>query len=93
MTETRYYKKKLTATTTEQSLLFEDLGIRLIKYSVLNVGPQNVLLEPDNSIDGDSILVPAGMSVDFDSDNLSLQYKAESGTATLYLFGTKHSKS
>jgi len=93
MTQTRYYKKKLSATTTEQSVLFEDLGVRLVKYSVLNAGNSNVFVEPDNSIDSDSILVPAGMSVDLGPDTLSLQYKAESGTATLYLFGTKHSKS
>jgi len=93
MKETRFYKKKLTATTTQQSLNFEDLGVRLAKYSILNYGDNEVYIEPDNDIDNDSVLLPIGSNIDLGPDNLSLQYKSVSGESTLYLTGIKHVKS
>ena len=93
MTATRHFKKKLSATTTQQTYDFEGNGIRLTELHVLNAGNDNCYLEPDNDIDADSILIPAGMSVTLGADLLNLQYKADSSTATLYIYGTKHTKS
>jgi len=93
MTQTRHFKKKLSATTTQQTYDFEGNEERLVRLHVLNAGSDNAFLEPDNDIDADSILIPAGMSVALGPDLLNLQYKAENTTAILYIYGNKHTKS
>ena len=85
---TRHYSKKITATTTEQSFILPSL----VEFHVLNAGNDNVFIEPDNEIDADSILIPAGMSVTFKSEYINLNYKANSSTAILYVYGTRHWK-
>lgn len=84
--KTRHYKKKLSATTAEQSL---DLP-SLVEFHVLNTGSDNVYIEPDNDIDSDSILLPAGMQMSFKAEYNKLKYKAVESTATLYVYGTRH---
>ena len=89
---TRFYSKKLTATTTGQEFSFEDNDIRLSELSVLNVGPQNLFVEPDNGINENSPIVPVGAQIKLGPDALDLNYRAESQTAVFYIIGLRHSK-
>ena len=86
--KTRFYKKKLSATTTQQS---ETLP-RLVELHILNAGQDNIFIEPDNDLDDDSVLVPAGMSVTLKADYQTLKYKTATSIATVYLYGTRHIK-
>jgi hypothetical protein len=87
--ETYFYSKKLSATTTEQSLTLPQLR----DITIINIGDYNVQIEPDNSIDDDSPVLPVGMSLLLGADHITLKYKATEGTATIYLYGYKHEKS
>ena len=86
--KTRFYKKKLSATTTQQTELLP----RLVECFVLNAGSDNIYIEPEKDIDSDSVLLPAGMSITLKGDYQNLNYKAVSSTATIYVYGTRHSK-
>ena len=88
MIETRYFKKKLAVTDTAGNY---DLPVLSI-FTVLNFGDENVTLEIDNDIDSDSFILPAGNSVTFSCGAKRIQYKTASGTATLYLTGTRQIK-
>ena len=86
--ETRYFKKKIAVTTAEASY---DLPVLTI-FSVLNAGDADVTLEIDNDIDADSLVLSAGGSVDFSCNAKRIRHKTSTGTATLYLSGTRQIK-
>ena len=74
--------KKLAVTTSQQTYT---LGSAIRGISIYNYGPNDVLLDFDHIIDGDSRLLPAGESLNIGADFLVLYYKVASGSATLYL--------
>lgn len=86
--KTKYFKKKLSATTDEQVYQLP----ALTKFTVLNSGDDDVLVEIDNEIDADSLLLPSGMSIELALNAISIAYKAQASTATLYITGVRNSK-
>lgn len=86
--KTYYYKKKLSATNTQKTLVLP----RLRSLFVLNYGNDNITIEPENDIDADSIVIPAGMSHSIGPDMIDLRYKAVTSTATIYVSGLRHEK-
>ena len=89
MAKTFYYKKKLTATTTEQKHSFIK---RLRSFHVSNLGTVNVTIEFENAIDVDSIIIPPRSQITLDTDMQDMRYKAASSTSLLYIYGLKHVK-
>jgi len=88
--KTFYFKKKLIATTTEQT---EELP-RLSSGQLLNFGANDVIVEFENPIDADSIILPVRGDIRIPPNMLDLRYKVNSGTtATLYIMGSKQEKS
>ena len=87
--KTYFYKKKLSATTDEQIHEFDK---RLRGFHVYNNGTVNVVIEPENSIDDESIVIPPRSSVNIGTDMLNIHYKTTSGTSTIYIYGLKHEK-
>lgn len=86
--KTKYFKKKLSATTDEQVYQLPPL----VKFTVLNSGDDDVNIEIDNAIDSDSLLLPSGMSIELALNAVSIAYKAVDSTATLYVTGVRNSK-
>jgi len=89
--ESFYYSKKITVTDTQQKVVLP----RLRGLQVLNYGNDNVYLEPENDISDESIIIPVGSQFKVDGDFLDIRVKTVNvgQTATLYIFGLKHSKS
>jgi len=89
MSKTRYYSKKLSATTTEQS---EDVrGLVFVK--LLNYGNDDILVEFDNVINDDSIIIPTRGEIEIPATLVSLHYKALKTISIIYLYGVKNIKS
>ena len=86
---TFYYKKKLTANTSEQK---HEFNKRLRGFHVMNHGTVNVTVEFENSISADSIIIPPRSQITIGTDMQDMRYKAASSTAVLYIYGLKHEK-
>lgn len=87
-TKSYYYKKKLTASDSQQT--FELPRLRFIR--VLNYGSSDVLIEFENDIDSDSIILPTRGDIEVPTDMLDVRYKTNSGTSTIYIYGLLHAK-
>lgn len=73
----------LSATTTEQNELF---GAGLTGIHIKNIGSQDILLDFDRPISGDSYLLETGEFLDFNlRPFVRLYYKTSSGTSTIHL--------
>lgn len=73
---------KLSATTTEQS---EVIGVGLRALQIKNIGDDDVLIEFDAAINANSYLLQAGEIFTIEHPFITLYYKANASTATLYL--------
>ena len=88
--KTRYFKKKLTATTSQQ---IETLP-RFSSMNVLNYGNQDVYIEFENDLDASSVILPVRGSIPVPVDMLDIRYKVANGEeATIFIYGFKHEKS
>ncbi len=88
--KTFYYKTKLSATSTQQTLALPVLR----GFSVINNGPYDVALEFENDIDASSVILMVGSQLQFKIGFLDMRYKTINAeeTATLYVAGLRQEK-
>lgn len=82
----RYFSKKLEATTTEQTIDVRKLAM----LKILNYGNDDVIIEFDGAIDDDSIIIPMRGSLEIPATLVTFHYKAISDVSTVYISGLKH---
>lgn len=91
MGKTYFYKKKITAGTSELNLAVP--GIVPGTLSLLNMGGVDVTIEFDNAIDADSIPLPPRTPFTVPCHVEKIYYKTATGSADVYVSGAKHQKS
>jgi hypothetical protein len=77
--------KKLTASVADQT---HTLGSMIRGISIFNSGGDDVLVDFDHIIDGDSRLIPSGGSLNIGADFLDLHYQLATGATTAVLYVT-----
>lgn len=73
--------RKIQTTATEGSI---DVGQGLNTFFVKNLGPSDVLINFDASIDSDAYLLEVGESLEMTFPFIRMFHKTNSGTSTLH---------
>lgn len=74
--------KKLDASTSNAA---HTLGSMIRGITIYNDGSNDVQVDFDKAVDGDSYLIPSGGSLSISADFQELNYKATASTSTLYV--------
>jgi len=88
MRKTYYYRKKLTATTTEQLFRLP----RLKNFSILNAGNEDATIEFDGNISANSAPLNQGVTYNFGRGLQRLFYKVGQNTSDLWIIGELEAK-
>lgn len=88
--ETYFFSIKLSVTDSEQTYTFPS---QLRSFTIINLGANDVSVEPENSIDNNSPIIPRRGSLEFKIGFQNIKYKTSSGASTIYIVGLKHEKS